>query len=783
MAIKRQIQQLENEGESEVRADRVERPEVSRVSEVKQASFVPSQTQASQSDGRSIPMSVASNARNWYDKISFWAVTVAILLLPVFVIPYTNIGFYYAKFGLITVAVLVATITCILQVLNERRVEGYSAFQYAFMFGLPILYVISSLLMTHSNLGLMGNGAETDTAYFFLLGSMLMYLVSKFYRSKHSVFMIILGMVAISSLVALFHVLRFIFGKAFLSFGLFGSITSNTIGSFNELGIYSGLAILISILALELTSIRKGIRSLFYVAIILSLAVMAVSNFNFVQNIFGLQFGVALSALVVFFSLILFIHKKVASPKEKLPAVSLVVLLISLVLTIGASSISGVLLPHIGLSQNENLDVRVSPVAAYDVTAGAFAGGIKDAIIGIGPNSFYEAWGKYKPAEINGSDFWNVDFNMSSGFVPTTFVTVGILGTLMWIFFLGAILFYVIKLLKNVAKPDRDATSVFVAWVVSVSTAYLWLVSILYTSGPTIVFTAFICTGLLIATLIREDIIKTKIVLWDISTYWKGFSVTFAMVVVIALCMYLGYVWEQRVYASVQIQQAAGLIQADPAKVTEAEAIALKSINTYFNTSDLRFASELGLIRPSDLISKSQGVVPADKIDQQTVNDITFAIGAARRAAIDRGMSEDYRDWLQLGKAYETATFLGATSTAMLAVESYAQAERLNPTSPIPPYLIGRLYAFARGFDVAESKLQRAVDLKPDYADAVSLLQSVKSVNRDGQKGATGLPIGQDASSASSSAAVATSTKKVVSPSSAKPAAASAAKTATTTKK
>jgi tetratricopeptide (TPR) repeat protein len=718
----------------------------------------------SESNAQSMPISTVSNTKTWYDKVSFWMITVAILLLPVFVVPYTNIGFFYAKFGLVTIAVLVSAIAFILQILNERRVERYSILLYVFLFGLPILYFISSLFRKHIGLGLMGNGSEIDTAFFFLLGSMLMYLVSRFYRSKHSIFMISLGIVSISSIVALFHVLRFVFGKTFLSLGIFSTITSNTVGSFNELGIYSGLAILISILALELTSIRKGLRILFYITIALSLTMVAVSNFSFVSSIFGLQFGITLSALIVFFSLILFIHKKVANPKEKLPVVSLTVLLVSLVLTIGISQISDVILSKIGIIQNETLDVRVSPTATYMVASKLYSSGIQSALLGVGPNSFYTAWGKYKPTDsansVNSTAFWNVDFNMASGFIPTTFITVGILGLLAWIFFLGLIVFYIVKLLKNVAKPERDSTSVFVAWVVSVSTLYLWIVSFLYTSGPTIVFTAFICTGLLLATLVREDIIKTKTVAWDISTYWRGFSVTFGMIVLVALCMYIGYVWQQRVYASTQIREASKILQADATKITEAELLATKSINIYFNTSDLRFASDIALVRPAELISKSQGVVSPEKIDQQIVADITFAINAARRAAIDRGVSEDYRDWLQLGKAYETATFLGATSTATLAVESYAQAERLNPTNPIAPYLIGRLYAFARGFDIAEIKLKRAVELKSDYAEAVKLLESVQSVNKGGQKPTITIPEDESAkTSTTSSVTKAGSTK------------------------
>lgn len=687
---------------------------------------------------------ISMGAKSLYDKVSFWVIGIVILLLPIFVVPFTNIGFFYSKFGIVSVAVLVASISFILQILNDRKVERYSILLYVFLFGIPVLYTISSFFMSHPTLGLMGNGAETDTAFFFFLSAILMYLVSRFFRSKNSVFMLTLGMVSVASVIELFHVVRFLFGKDFLSLGVFSTITSNTVGSFNELGVYAGLVILISILAVELTSIRKGVRSLFYVAIVLSLIILAATNFDLVNTVLGLQYGIALSALILFFSLILFIHKKVANPKESLPVVSLAVLLISLALTMGIAPISAFMTKQIGVAQNETLDVRVSPSATYSVTSSSYMSGIKEAVIGSGPNSFFASWGKFKPTDlpnsVNNSAFWNVDFNMASGFIPTTFVTVGLLGMLGWLFFLGTIIFYMVKLLKNVAKPEKDQTSVFVAWVVSIGTLYLWIISLLYTTGPTMVFMAFIFTGLFIATLVREEIIKTKIVTWDITTYWKGFLVTFGMVVLIALFMYMGYVWEQRVYASIEIQKASKMIQADPTKVTEAELLAVNAINTYFNSGDLRFASEIALIRPSSLISKAQGVVPQEKLTQDVVSDINFAINAARRAAIDRGMSEDYRDWLQLGKVYETATFLGATSTATLAVESYAQAERLNPTNPISPYLIGRLYALARGFDIAEMKLKRALELKPDYTEAVTLLDSVRNVNKNTQKSSITIP-------------------------------------------
>lgn len=700
------------------------------------------------SDGQEMnsPQSTVQNIqkKTKYEIITLWAMTVVALLLPICIIPFTNIGFSFAKFGLVTVASLTAIITITLQVLSERKIEAYSIPNYALICILPIVYTISALFSSSSGKSLIGNGAEIDTAYFFFLGAILMYVGSRVFRTKRSIFVLILGFVSIASLVSLFHVIRFIFGKGVISLGLFLTTTSNTVGGFNELGVYAGLSVLFSVLALELAPISKIVRNLLYVSLTLSLAVVVVTNFNLQSSVFGLPVGISLASLIALFSLVLFIHKKVTSVREKLPVVSLVVLFIALVCTIGISPISNFIIPKLDLAENEILDVRVSPFATYTIASKTYQDGIKNAVLGVGPNKFLIAWGAYKPVDaqltVNSTPFWNVDFNQSSGFVLTSFVTVGILGGLSWIFFLAMILYYITKLLKIVASPEKDSTSVFIAWSVSMATAYLWVSAILFTTGPTLVFLAFIFTGLLFATLVREEVVQVKTVSWDITTYWKGFILTFSMVVLIAVCMYVGYMWQQRVFASVQVQKAVNMLQIDGTKITEAEGLMQKSINTYYNTNDLRLASDIALIRPTQLIGEAQGIVPPEKITQEIVTDITFAINTARRAAIDRGVSADYRDWLQLGKAYETATFLGSTSTVELAVQSYLQAERLNPTNPISPYLIARLYSFARGFDVAEAKLKRAIELKPDYSDAINLLNSINTLNRKDFKNQIEIP-------------------------------------------
>jgi hypothetical protein len=182
-----------------------------------------------------------------------------------------------------------------------------------------------------------------------------------------------------------------------------------------------------------------------------------------------------------------------------------------------------------------------------------------------------------------------------------------------------------------------------------------------------------------------------------------------------------------------QVQEASRVFQKDNAAISSVQLKLLKAINIYFDPATLRLASDISLIRPTALVAQAGGVVSQDKLTKDIVSDINFSISAARRAAIDLGPSEDYKDWLQLGKAYETATFLGATSTATLAVQSYLEAEKLNPTSPVPPFLIGRMYALARGFDVATQKVEQAITLKPNYTEATALLKSIHDAELKGQ--------------------------------------------------
>ena len=62
-------------------------------------------------------------------------------------------------------------------------------------------------------------------------------------------------------------------------------------------------------------------------------------------------------------------------------------------------------------------------VMPWRMTMDVAAGQLKDApVFGAGPNRFTQAFLNYKPAVINTTDAWGVEFNAGFGLIPTFLV-------------------------------------------------------------------------------------------------------------------------------------------------------------------------------------------------------------------------------------------------------------------------------------------------------------------------------------------------------------------------
>jgi len=666
-----------------------------------------------------------------YETIPSYALAALLVLLPVFFIPLLHVSFVFAKMGLLFLVTAAALVCLILNVLNERKVGIPSGLYLGVVAALPIAYLASSIFSKDQTGSLIGQGTETDTLFFVTVATVLMVMVARFFGDKRRLLTSVLGLLLISLLVSGFHVLRYIFGASFLSLGTFTTITSNTVGSFSDLGIFAGLAVILSILTLEFLFLSRNVRIGLGISLGLSLIVACVSNFYLVTDLFGLGIPLTLSSVLALFSLVILIHKKVSSPKRSFPHVTLVVFLITLAFTVQTQNIASMIGGAIGISQNDALDIRVSPSGTGYVAGKVMAEGTQSALVGAGPNRFFAAWAAHKPIalsdSVNTTSFWNTDFNLGFGYIPTSVVTSGIIGGLAWLAFLLLLAYSIYRLFRQMLKTDRDPLTIYSALVASIGSAYLWLFAVAYTPGPVVLPLAFFFTGILGSILISEKIIAVRFVSWEKAGYWKSFAAVFALVLSIALLVGIGYIWSNKLIGSIYADKALSVLQESSPDIATAEALVSQAISHDSSSAYLRLYSDVVLARPLQLITKDAGSVPPADITQGIAADMYRSIGAAEYAAFGKKTSYDYHDWIQLGKTYEAATFLGATSTAQRAAQSYAQAEMLAPTNPLPSFMLGRLFVYARQKDLALSELKKALALKPDYGDALKLLQALNA--------------------------------------------------------
>lgn len=665
-----------------------------------------------------------------YEHVATYSLSILVLLLPIFFIPKLHVGFLSAKFGLIFLCVGISCISLILHIIHERKITIPSPIYLYTAILLPTVYLISSLFSKDKDLSLIGLGADTDTFFFITLGSVLTVLVAVFFRSKQKISIISLGLIYVSACISFFHIIRFLFGEKFLSFGIFNIFTANTVGGFNDLGIFTGLILILLLLSLDFLSLNKTLRYSMYVATAFSLIVTCVSNFYITHNLFGLGIPVSLVSILALFALVIFVHKKVSSPKDSMPYVTFIVFIITLAFTIQGQSTSYIQ-QAIGIAPETVMDVRIAPLNTAILAKQVYGEGVMSTLFGTGPNRFYTAWSLYKPQEINQTILWNTNFNTGFGYVPTSAVTVGLLGICAWFIYLLMVMYSVYALSKLLLKKTKDQLTIYTALVAMIATAYLWFMVFAHTPSVVILVLTFFFTGLLIALLVQEEIIPLRVISWETLGYWKSFGIVFTLVVIITGIVSVGYVWSNKLIASVYADKAISALQQENPDITQVQAFMDKTISFSKSRVYLRMYTDLFLVRPTQLIASSKGVVPQSDITSDIANDVYKALATAEYAALGdvkngNKLSADYQDWIGLGKVYETASFLGATSTPTLAVQAYAQAGILNPKNPAPLFLIGHIFAYTKEKNTAIEYLTKALDLKPDLVEAQALLKELK---------------------------------------------------------
>lgn len=635
---------------------------------------------------------------------------------PLVTLPFSKV----IPFFLVTFA---AAFLFIILIFNEGKVSMPRHWIFIAAAVVPVAYLVSSFTSIHPGASFLGTGADIGTASTIIGLFLFMYLVSTFMRSKDKVFISYLAFIAAFGLLAFFHILRFAFGADFLSFGVFGSVISNTLGRFTDLGIVAGIAVLLSLTSIEFLRLGKLVRVISYVMLGASLVVLTAANFPLF--IFGSDpsNSVSLLTLIGVFALVFFVYFVASSyeSKEKgrrIPVASLIVLVVSIVFTLGGAPLQNALSSAFKIEPTIETRLLWTPTANLSVST--LTQLPVRTFFGYGPEQFWYKWMLEKPVDINNSNAWNTAFGNGVGFIPSTIVTTGIIGFLGWIAFLGIFLWLGAK---SLFMKNKDPFSHYILVSSFLVSVYLWIAAIVYVPSLSTFILTFFFSGIFLASLFREKVIAEVEKVFDDSKS-KSFVYILGLIFMLIVLLFWAYKIGERAVAASYVGKAnVALMTAQSNDDVNAAKEYLRKAGALSN--EALYSRALASVALSQVNNITQDTTTSEEqLRAQFEATYREAISYSQNAVVLDPDSFD--NFVTYGNVLAAAVPLRLEGYYEPAKAAYGEAAKLNPNSPLIPYLLARLAADNGDFEEAKKQIGEAIRLKQNYVDAIVLLGRIQ---------------------------------------------------------
>ncbi len=642
-----------------------------------------------------------------------------IAFLPVAFIPALWATLPHAKIILIAVGAGVGMALYVL----ARFFEGSASFPKSWIaFGavlLPLVYTISAVWAGAGRTSYLGAGVESDTVATIFLWTMMLLLAVFVFRTRPQLIRLEQVLISSAGLLALFHIVRLTLGANALTLGgIFTDVTSSVVGSWHDLAIFLGLVLfLVSTLLASAGDYTGRIFTWFARALALaSLALLVIINMSDVW--------VALAALsIVSFIGLFFYEWRAQTPFSyagffRKGSLLLLLLTASIVFSVWGKQIHDMLPAPIRI---DSIEVRPSWEGTFSV---ALRSSGAESLLGSGPNTFTRQWGLYKPAGVNETAFWNADFAQGVGLIPTSLVSVGIVGLLAWIFFLVAILY---EGMRIILKSPRDVQPIIAS--IALGAVYLWALAVVYNPGIAIIALAFLLTGALVGWGMHTGALSLHI--WTIrKADWQGFAHSVILILLACLSLGVSGLVLRTISADMLVNRGIVLYNTDNSDIAGAQASVDKALRIDpANQRANRAALELGILEAARLMSSQDP--NATILREQLTRTISSAIQYGLTAvSVD---SADYQNWVALARVYEQLVGAQVDGAYANAEQAYKNAIERNPTNPRFHLNLAQLAIAKKDLNSAEQHLLEAIKLKPNFAAALFLASQVAASKGDAQ--------------------------------------------------
>ena len=372
-----------------------------------------------------------------------------------------------------------------------------------------------------------------------------------------------------------------------------------------------------------------------------------------------------------------------------------------------------------GIFPVSSLEVRPSYASTLGIIDAARAGSFERMIVGTGPNTFGQEWLLHKPAEVNSSAFWSLDFNVGFSTFITALGTVGLLGILAWLVPLLLVLAGLVRALRTNVLNREDK---IVAATLGITSLFLLSSIILYVPSQNIILLAFVLAGATFGFLWRQGQVAAG---EHAPTRLSALAVIVAIAVVVVLSVYAGVATSRRLIA--EAYTGAGTQALSSGNVTDALSDASAAQNVDTNGDALRLSLSAYSKQIQQIAASTS--TPAADLQKQFSTAVQAAISSGQMA--EKLNPQDYRPTLALAQVYDFLSSLSVQGAPQTALTVYQQAEAEDPTNPAIPLAMARLAATQGSQSITTTFLTKALTLKPNYTDAILLVVQLDVANKD----------------------------------------------------
>ncbi len=664
--------------------------------------------------------------RRSLESVSIWVLVITLVAGIFIYIPSASVPFVITKTFLLSAGALITLATYILARLGRGNVI-LPPFALVGVLWLPVIaYGLSSIfsgaLFTNA---LWGSALEPDTFGFILtatcLGTLAAFMLRRpeHYKSFLKVSSVVFGvLVALQILIVILG--QYIPATISPSFSI--------LGTYEDLAFILGLGVIGALLTLREFDLPQ--RD-YYV----QLAVLAGALFLLaIANSLPTWIMVALVSIGLFVEAIM--QRKSATSDsdvgdttivDEAPlggdqgndsfTVPLAVLAITLFFLIGGM-ISG---QGQSLSDRMSNSLHISIISVRPSWQSTLAVGQKlyttSAVFGSGPGTFGVEWLKNRDASLNATPYWNTDFTSGIGFIPTSFVTTGIVGAVAWVAFL--LLFVGFGLRVLIRRAPQDSYVRYVAILSFVGSLYLFAIAIFALPSTVILTLAFVFTGLFVSTTRFAAGGQQWGIVFSRSPR-LGFVIVFSLTLVLLGSVAVAYSLVGHYIAMTELNKSR--IAYTSGNLDAADNAAQNSVSFAPNASAYQVEAVVASARLDRIVNSSN--LSAAQAQQEFQKALSAGINAAMTST--RLVPSDYQNWMMLGNLYAKAVPLSVPGAYDSAKTAYEKGKALSPTNPQIPFVMAQLEIANRNIKAAKDDLKMAITLKQDYTDAIFLLSQLE---------------------------------------------------------